>query len=146
MTDYSKFSEDELFSEMDLITSELEARLEMDRKEAAEAKENERLLYKTMSWKMPAKRKLLVSDMDGDAFIRHQDRPDRSIFSILHVVSRGVVDPGIDAVEVSSKGCGSLHPYREAVLIEKLVDDILAVSGTDRNRSRIRCPNGQGSS
>ena len=64
MTDYSKFSEDELFSEMDLITSELEARLEMDRKEAAEAEENERLLYKAMGWKMPAKRKLLVSDMD----------------------------------------------------------------------------------
>lgn len=64
MTDYTKFSEDELLREMDLITSELEARLEQDRKEAAEAEENERLLYKAMSWKMPAKRKLLVSDMD----------------------------------------------------------------------------------
>jgi len=64
MTDYSKFSEDELFSEMDLITSELEARLEMDRKEAEEAEENERLLYKAMGWKMPAKRKTAVSDMD----------------------------------------------------------------------------------
>ena len=64
MTDYSKFSEDELFSEMDLITSELEARLARDRKEAEEAEENDRLLYKAMDWKMPAKRKLIVSNMD----------------------------------------------------------------------------------
>lgn len=38
-------TEDELFSEMDLITSELEARMEQDRKESKEAEESMKLLY-----------------------------------------------------------------------------------------------------
>ena len=45
MYDYKTMSENELFSEMDLITSELEARMEQDRKESDEAEENMKLLY-----------------------------------------------------------------------------------------------------
>ena len=45
MYDYKTMSENELFSEMDLITSELEARMEQDRKESKEAEEDMKLLY-----------------------------------------------------------------------------------------------------
>ena len=45
MNDYARMSESELLSEMDLITSELEARMEQDRKESEEAEENMKLLY-----------------------------------------------------------------------------------------------------
>lgn len=45
MNDYARKSESELLSEMDLITSELEARMEQDRKESEEAEENMKLLY-----------------------------------------------------------------------------------------------------
>ena len=45
MYDCKTMSENELFSEMDLITSELEARMEQDRKESKEAEEDMKLLY-----------------------------------------------------------------------------------------------------
>ena len=45
MNDYARMSESELLSETDLITSELEARMEQDRKESEEAEENMKLLY-----------------------------------------------------------------------------------------------------
>ena len=45
MNDYARMSESELLSEMDLITSELEARMEQDRKESKEAEEDMKLLY-----------------------------------------------------------------------------------------------------
>ena len=45
MYDYKTMSENELFSEMDLITSELEARMEQDRKESKEAEEDMKLFY-----------------------------------------------------------------------------------------------------
>ena len=45
MYDYKTMSENELFSEMHLITSELEARIEQDRKESKEAEEDMKLLY-----------------------------------------------------------------------------------------------------
>ena len=45
MHDYKTMSENELFSEMNLITSELEARMEQDRKESKEAEEDMKLLY-----------------------------------------------------------------------------------------------------
>lgn len=64
MHDYKTMSENELFSEMDLITSELEARMEQDRKESKEAEEDMKLLYKAMGWKMPQPQEQSISELD----------------------------------------------------------------------------------
>ena len=45
MNEHARKSESELLYEMDLITSELEARMEQDRKESKEAEEDMKLLY-----------------------------------------------------------------------------------------------------
>lgn len=64
MTDYTKLTESELLNEMDLITSELEARMEQDRKESEEAEEDMKLLYKAMGWSLPEEKCPTISDLD----------------------------------------------------------------------------------
>ena len=64
MNDYARMSESELLSEMDLITSELEARIEQDRKESEEAEESMKLLYRTMEWTLPEEKDPAVNELD----------------------------------------------------------------------------------
>lgn len=64
MTDYTKLTESKLLSEMDLITSELERRLEQDRKEAQEAEESQKLLYRVIGWKQPEEKIPEINDLD----------------------------------------------------------------------------------
>lgn len=69
MNDYTKMSEDELFSELDAVATEIEARLELDKKEAEEAEEAKKLLDKIFGYKDPEldeldKRKLYWTEHD----------------------------------------------------------------------------------
>jgi len=64
MKDYAKLTESELLNEMDLITSELEARMEQERKESEEAEEDMRLLYKAMGWTLPEEKHQTLSALD----------------------------------------------------------------------------------
>lgn len=64
MNDYARMTESELLSEMDLITSELEARMEQDRRESEETEESMKLLYRTMGWTLPEEKDPAVTELD----------------------------------------------------------------------------------